>query len=42
LSNIVCIIWYHEGFARYCACSKKHLDDLLPKGEFPVLQCTGI
>jgi hypothetical protein len=30
------------GFVRYCEGLKKHLDNPLPNGDFPVLHCHGI
>ena len=37
--------WYCQvssGIAKYREGSKKHLDDLVPNGDFPVLHCIGI
>ncbi len=38
----ILILLVLSGIARYCEGSKKHLDDPVPNGDFPVLQCLGI
>ncbi len=45
MSNIVGIVRNRQvssGIARYREGSKKHLDDLVPNGDFPVLHCLVI
>ncbi len=44
-SGIVDIVRYHQvssSIVRYHEGSKKHLDDLVPNGDFPAFHCLGI
>ena len=42
LSNIVGIVRYHQVSPGIMKAQKKHLDNLVPNGDFLVLHCLGI